>query len=133
GNLSNAYGDTLYMSAGKESGISSQAQLNPEVKQALAEEVKQQITAHKSSAETSQQAASNGDELPPSLDPKRRIFVASSNLDVTTTAGTECQLSHGDVIERASDAADADNNVEMVVKSAKKDDCSAGTHAGVAT
>ena len=133
GNLDAAYGAALYMSAGKESGSASQAQLSPEVKQALAEEVKQQIAADKSSAETSQQAASKGDELPPALDPKHRIFVASSNLDVTTTDGTECQLSQGDVIERASDAADADNNVEMVVKSAKKDDCSAGTHAGVAT
>ncbi len=133
GNLSAAYGAALYMSAGKESGSASQAQLSPEVKQALAEEVKQQIAADKSSAETSQQAASKGDELPPALDPKHRIFVASSNLDVTTTDGTECQLSQGDVIERASDTADADNNVEMVVKSAKKDDCSAGTHAGVAT
>jgi len=133
GNLDAAYGAALYMSAGKESGSASQAQLSPEVKQALAEEVKQQIAADKSSAETSQQAASKGDELPPALDPKRRIFVASSNLDVTTTDGTECQLSQGDVIERASDTADADNNVEMVVKSAKKDDCSAGTHAGVAT
>src|SRR5438128_8793100 len=133
GNLSAAYGAALYMSAGKESGSASQAQLSPEVKQALADEVKQQIAADKSSAETSQQAASKGDELPPALDPKHRIFVASSNLDVTTTDGTECQLSQGDVIERASDTADADNNVEMVVKSAKKDDCSAGTHAGVAT
>jgi len=133
GNLDAAYGAALYMSAGKESGSASQAQLSPEVKQALAEEVKQQIAADKSSAETSQQAASKGDELPPALDPKHRIFVASSNLDVTTTDGTECQLSQGDVIERASDTADADNNVEMVVKSAKKDDCSAGTHAGVAT
>src|SRR5437016_761988 len=133
GNLDAAYGAALYMSAGKETGSASQAQLSPEVKQALAEEVKQQIAADKSSAETSQQAASKGDELPPALDPKHRIFAASSNLDVTTTDGTECQLSQGDVIERASDTADADNNVEMVVKSAKKDDCSAGTHAGVAT
>ena len=133
GNLDAAYGAALYMSAGKESGSASQAQLSREVKQALAEEVKQQIAADKSSAETSQQAASKSDELPPALDPKHRIFVASSNLDVTTTDGTECQLSQGDVIERASDSAAADNNVEMVVKSAKKDDCSAGTHALVAT
>jgi hypothetical protein len=133
GDLSAAYGAALYMSAGKESASASQAQLSPEVKQALAEEVKQQIAADKSSAETSQQAASKGDELPPALDPKHRIFVASSSLDVTTTDGTECQLGQGDVIERASDTADADNNVEMVVKSAKKDDCSAGTHALVAT
>jgi hypothetical protein len=133
GNLSAAYGAALYMSSGKDSGSASQAQLTPEVKQALAEEVKQQIAADKSSAETSQQATSKGDELPPALDPKHRIFVASSNLDVTTTDGTECQLTQGDVIERASDTADADNNVEMVVKSAKKDDCSAGTHVLVAT
>src|SRR6266567_7652606 len=89
GNLDAAYGGALYMSAaGKGNATASQAQLSPEVKQALAEEVKQQIAADKSSAETSQQAASKGDELPPALDPKHRIFVASSNLDVTTTDGT---------------------------------------------
>src|SRR5437660_8364707 len=92
GDLDAAYGAALYMSAGKESGSASQAQLSPEVKQALAEEVKQQIAADKSSAETSQQAASKGDELPPALDPKHRIFVASSNLDVTTTDGTEGEV-----------------------------------------
>ncbi len=84
--------------AGKGNATASQAQLSPEVKQALAEEVKQQIATDKSSAETSQQAASKGDELPPALDPKHSIFVASSNLDVTTTDGTECQLSQGDLI-----------------------------------
>src|SRR5207237_9499844 len=84
GNLDAAYGAALHMSAGKESGSASQAQLSPEVKQALAEEVKQQIADDKSSAETTHPAASKADELPPALDPKHRIFVASSNLDVTT-------------------------------------------------
>src|SRR5437879_13050454 len=95
------------MSAGKESGSASQAQLSPEVKQALAEEVRQQIAADKSSAETSQQAASKGDELPPALDPKHRMSVASSNLDVTTTDGTECQLSQGVACGRPGDTGQA--------------------------
>ncbi|PYX05766.1 MAG: hypothetical protein DMG88_20400 [Acidobacteria bacterium] len=121
GNLDAAYGGALYMSAaGKGNATASQAQLTPEVKQALADEVKQQIAADKTAAEGSQQAASKGDELPPALDPKHRIFIASSNLDVTTTDGTECQLGQGDVIERASDTADEDNKVEMIVKSAKR-------------
>jgi hypothetical protein len=131
-NLTAAYpGAALYMGAVKESAPSSQTQLSPEVKQALADEVKQQIAADKASAETSQQVASK-DEVPPALDPKHRIFVASSNLEVTTTDGTECQLSQGDVIARAADTADADNKVEMIVKGAKKDDCAADTHALVA-
>jgi hypothetical protein len=133
-NLTAAYpGAALYMGVGKEVAASSQSQLSPEVKQALADEVKQQIAADKACAETSQQLASKGDEVPPALDPKHRTFLASSNLEVTTTDGTECQLSQGDVIERASDTADADNKVEMIVKGTKKDDCAANTHALVAT
>lgn len=57
-----------------------------------------------------------------------------SDLDVSKTDnGDECQISQGDILERGSDTADSDNNVEMIVKSAKKDDCSAGTHVAVAS
>lgn len=115
---------------GEGAGSGTQAQLTPEVKQELADEVKAQIAEDKAAAEATQQKS--GDETPAALDPKHKIFVVSSSLDTSTTDGDDCSLSQGDILERASDTADADNNVEMAVKSSQKNDCSVGAHVTIA-
>jgi hypothetical protein len=127
-NLQAAYGGGLF--AGP-AGATSQTQMSREVKDALAEEVKQQIAAEQSAAGQSQATASSEDEAPPALDPNFRYFVVAGNLDLTTDDGQECSLTQGDVIERTSDAVGNDNSVSVTVRSSKKDDCAVGTQAAV--
>ncbi len=104
---------------------SRQTQLSPEVKQMIAEEVKQQLAAAQSSA-TSKGAVPTGDQLPDALNPAERIFVVSSHLDVTNKDGKECGLAPGDVVMRMTDSPDANQLVSASVQSSKKADCAAG-------
>jgi hypothetical protein len=135
-NLLAAYGAQPYAMAGGTpqaagKGNAGQAQLSPEVKQAIADEVKKQIAAEQAAASNSQQPAASGEEVPPALDPNSRIFVVSSNLDSTTSEGQDCSLTPGDVILRTGDTADDDHNVDATVKSSKKDECPVGSSIAV--
>jgi len=114
-------------------GAAAQPKLSPELKQQLADEVKQQIADEKSAAENSQQttAAASGDEAPPALNPKFKIFVVATAIDVTTDNGDDCSLSAGDIIERTGDDIDSDNNVAVVVRSSKQEECAVGASAAV--
>jgi hypothetical protein len=108
------------------------AQMTPDVKQALSDEMKYEIGAEKAAAAAGQNApAASGDQVPPALDPKIRIFVVSSDEDLTTTDQVECTLSAGDVIYRTTDTPDDDNMVNATVKSSKKDECAVGATVGV--
>ncbi|HEX3741116.1 MAG TPA: hypothetical protein VHV29_15570 [Terriglobales bacterium] len=106
------------------------AQLSPEAKQAIAEEVKSQIGAEKAAAEN--QSASGGDNGPPAaLDPQHHTFIVGSNVDTSTDDGDDCSLTAGDVIYRTGDTPDSDNNVTATVKSSKKEDCAVGANISV--
>ena len=94
--------------------------------------MKNEIAAEKDAAATKDAAAPTGDQVPAALDPKIRIFVVSSEEDLTTSDGTECALTAGDVISRTGDKPDDDNMVDAVVKSSKKDECAVGATVGVA-
>ena len=115
--------------------------LSPEVKAAIAEEVKAQLVAEQAAA--AQPAPSGGqaaaiqasatpaaDEVPPALDPARRTFVVASDLAVVGD-GQECQLTSGDVITRITDTPDDDNKVTVSVSAGKKADCAAGKQVAV--
>jgi hypothetical protein len=99
--------------------------LTPEVKEAIAEEVKAQLAEDKAAAAPAPQAQSGSDEVPPALDPARRTFVVSADLAVSAD-GQECSLTQGDVIMRLTDTPDADGKVNVSVASGKKSDCAAG-------
>jgi len=112
-----------------------QVVLSPEVKQAIAEQVKAQIAASqaeagKSGSSGGGQQASSG-EVPPALDPARRTFVVSDDLAVEAD-GEECALTQGDVITRLTDTPDEDQKVNVSVASSKKADCAAGKTVAVA-
>jgi hypothetical protein len=113
---------------------SGQVALSPEVKQAIAEQVKAQIAASQAEAGKSgssgggQQAAS--DEVPPALDPARRMFVVSDDLAVVAD-GQECALTQGDVITRLTDTPDDDQKVNVSIASSKKTDCATGKTVAV--
>jgi len=110
--------------------------LTPEVKQAIAEEVKAQLAAQQALAAQGgvfgdRASAPVGGQVPPALDPAHRTFVV--NADVTAVAnGVECGLTAGDVVTRLTDTPDAtDNTVNASVSASKKGDCAAGATVAV--
>ena len=130
-----------YSDGGGQASNSEPVTLTPEVKQAIAEEVKAQLEAEQQQSTnppasdgsaSAQGAPAAGDQptsadnqLPPALDPARRTFVVSSDLTVASD-GDECALSPGDVITRLTDTPDGDQNVTASVSASKKGECAAG-------
>jgi hypothetical protein len=118
---------------------SGQVELSPEVKQAIADEVKAQIAASQAQAgqpassggAPAAPAAANAEEVPPALDPAHRTFVVDTEVDVVAD-GQECALTQGDVITRLGDTPDQDNKVNVSIASSKKSDCAAGKNVLVA-
>lgn len=120
---------------GNSGGGSQQVVLTPEVKQAIADEVKAELAAEKAEAEAPQvqaSAAPAGDHVPAALDPKFRTFIVSAGLTEPMADGTECSLSQGDVLTRIDDNPDADQNVKVLVSSSQKNDCNAGVQVSIA-
>lgn len=107
------------------------AQLSPEVKQLIAEEVRQQLAAEREAAASPPRpGAQDANLAPPALDPKQRVFIVASNLDVVTDDGQECALTAGDIILRTGDNV-VDNKVGVSVQSSKRGDCVSGANAQV--
>jgi hypothetical protein len=119
---------------GSEEGAAAGA--GTEVKQAVAEEVKAQLAAEQATAgqrsSGAQQSQSNGDEVPPALDPARRTFVVSADLAVDGTDNQECSLTQGDVLMRMGDTPDSNQKASVSVASSKNNDCAAGKQITVA-
>ncbi len=137
-----------------EGGSAYATQLTPEVKQAIAEEVRQQLDAEKAEAANgqsggqptaaatappgaepnaganTQQSEAAPNEVPPALNPAQRVFIVSRNFDVDD-GGQGCSLSPGDVITRLTDTPDENQNVKASVLSSQKADCAAGSTVGV--
>jgi hypothetical protein len=105
------------------------SQITPELKQAIAEEVRAQLAAEQQGAATaSQQPAPGSPEAPPTaLDPARRLFVVPSSLAVSTIDGQDCELTAGDIITRLDDTPDDNNKVRVSVSSSKGGDCGVGS------
>jgi len=106
--------------------------LSPEVKEAIAVEVKAELAAQQQQAaaqgggdQQAGPAASSNADVPPALDPARRAFVVDNEITVESD-GQECELTGGDVITRLTDTPDADNKVTASVSASKKTDCAAG-------
>ncbi len=117
--------------------------ISPEIKEAIAEEVRQQLMAEQQSAAPQpsatspqpnaaslQQPASTAEEVPPALDPNHRVFVVSAALDLQVD-GQECGLTPGDIISRIDDTPSEDNSVRVSVLSGKKTDCRPGSMPNV--
>lgn len=117
-----------------DNGPNAQVTLSPEVKEAIAEEVKAELAAQEQQAPTQggvtdQSAApatdTNDNQVPPALDPARRTFVVDNTITVTSN-GQECELTGGDVITRLTDTPDGDGNVNASVSASKKGECGSG-------
>ena len=109
------------------------AAITPEVRQAIADEVRQQIVSEQAAAQApagqGSSASANlnttpdgpgGDAPPPAL--ALKFFVVSSHLDLASD-GQPCSLTPGDIIERRSKDVDNDGNVKVEVVSSKPGDC----------
>jgi hypothetical protein len=101
--------------------------LSPEVKQAIAQEVEQQLAAEQAAAGSAAGLdplqSTSAEAAPPALDPTQRIFVVSTNLDVMS-GGQVCALTPGDIIIRTADSIGADGTVSVSVLNSKPGDCS---------
>jgi hypothetical protein len=112
--------------------------LTPEVKQAIAEEVKAQLAAEQAASGQTPAAGSAPaattpatGEVPAALDPAHTTFVVASDLAVMADS-QECGLTAGDVITRINNTPDADQKVNVIVTSSKKTDCASGKTVAVA-
>jgi hypothetical protein len=111
--------------------------LTPEVKEAIAEEVKAELAAQQGQAgnqggdaQAQPAAAAANGEVPPALDPARRAFVVDNTITVVSN-GQECSLTGGDVITRLTDTPDASNKVTASVSASKSNECAAGAQIAV--
>ncbi len=101
--------------------------LTPEVKQMIAEEVQQQLAAERAASAqppTSAFPSAATEAPPPALDPRQRIFVVSTSMDVAAITGDQtCALTPGDIIERTGRTATDDGKIGVSVLSSKAGDC----------
>jgi hypothetical protein len=108
--------------------------LSPEVKQLIAEQVKQELGAERAAAsntETGDVSAERSEVAPPALDPTRRVFVVSLGLDVATQGGQTCALTPGDIILRTEDSIGASGKVAVTVLATKPGDCAINAAAAL--
>ena len=107
--------------------------MNKEVKDMIAKQVKIIIADEKAAVAALGNLPSDEDaeQLPPSLDPRFKLFLASYSLSLDTNDGA-CALTAGDVVRRTGETPDADNTVGVEVASSKKDDCAVGTASRMA-
>jgi len=126
-------GSANYSDQGSQASNSGPVQLTPEVKQAIAEEVKAQLAAQQQQAGSQGGAApvaSQGGDVPPALDPARRTFIVDHEITVVSD-GQECELTGGDVLTRLTDTPDTNQMVTASVSASKKTDCAAGAQVAV--
>jgi hypothetical protein len=109
---------------------SNNVTLSPEVKQAIADEVSAQLSAQQNASPSNGGSTAapspSSDQLPAALDPNQRTFIVSTALDEQNPDGSACVLSPGDVLTRVTDTPDANGNVNVLVTSSQKGDCSSG-------
>jgi hypothetical protein len=131
--------DQGYSDGARQAENSGPVTLTPEVKQAIAEEVKAQLAAEQQQSSGGPGGSSDrqalapetaNDDMLPALDPARRTFVVSSDITVLAN-GHECELTAGDVITRLTDTPDAEQTVTASVSASKKGDCRAGQQVAV--
>lgn len=102
---------------------SAQPALSPEVKQDIADEVKNQLALENNEAQqnTAGQTADPGSSGIARLlsDGRPHTFVAGGNLDVTDDSGKECVVSDGDALQLRQPPAEDATTASLVVLSSK--------------
>jgi hypothetical protein len=117
--------------------LANPAPLTPDVKQLIADEVRQQVALENSEAGA---AAPNAEPNNASssiqrmlTDGRPHVFVAGTDLDVTDAGGNECALSEGDALQlRGSVAPDAQAANLVILASKGGNECAKGNTVSVA-
>jgi len=132
--LASAYGSNAYLfgKAAPSTTSGGKPAMTKEIKDAIAEEIKNQIAAEKTAAANKDKTGDDSGP-PAALDPNIRYFVVANEEDLTTSDGTECTLTGGDVVYRVGDSPDDDHMVDTTVKASRKDECPVGATVGVKT
>jgi hypothetical protein len=109
-------------------GANTTVAMTPEIKQAISNEVT--LTLDEEKAMAAQPAAADGaahglDKL--LADGKPHVFVASDPIDVPSSAGQECALTAGDVLQMNSAPAASADSGELQVLAGKASDCQKGS------
>jgi hypothetical protein len=109
-------------------GYQNAAVITPEIKAAVADEVKLELASYQAyAANPHPQETANGNQMPGALDPKLRTFIVSAVLTEQTTDGTQCSLSPGDILTRIMDTPDTNVRVTALVTSSQRNDCATGS------
>lgn len=95
--------------------------IDPATKEAIAEEVRNQLAAERAAAGSNVMPSQTGNEQPPAL--SHKFFVVSSTLDVTAN-GQACHLTAGDIIQRRGQFPSGDS-LKVEVVTSKQGDCPA--------
>jgi hypothetical protein len=103
--------------------------ITPQLKQALGNQVQQQLTYEMAgSANPDRAAAMNG--LPQVL-VRDHLFVVSAPLNVTTSDSRQCAISPGDVLQLGAAPARDSPTADLTVSSSRQADCPAGAQISV--
>jgi hypothetical protein len=128
--LQQAYEDRIEAAAAQSASYVSTGQpgLTPDVKQAIADEVRRQLELEsgegQSMASKSMPSQASYDVPPMFADSAPRVFVVSSSLDVSS-AGRECAVTEGDVLQLTAGPSNA-STADAVVLASKERDCPKG-------
>lgn len=131
--LEAAYEERIEAAAAKRRAIAAadfaSTPMTPEVKQAIAEEVRRQLALENAEART-------GNQTPPDpgssglarmlSDRTSHVFVVGTGLDVMSSSGS-CSLTEGDVIQLSGPAAPNAVTANLLVLATKGNDCRKGS------
>lgn len=122
--------EAAYEARAESAGFASGGQvgITPDVKQAVADEVRRQLDLERS--EGPSQNAAYGDALPMFADNARHVFVVSDALEVSSSGG-ECLITAGDVLQLYGAPPPTAVTADVVVLASKAMDCRRGSIASV--
>ena len=113
----------VYASYNPDTGTTSPT-MTKEVKDAVADEIKLELALAQKTADPASGSTSNLETL--LADGKPHVFVASTGLTVTTSAGTDCGLTEGDVLALNTTPAKDATTADLKVLASKQNDCAKG-------
>lgn len=127
--LEAAYESRIQASAGPDALATASTPMTPEVKQAIADEVRRQLALENAEAATSSQnlpdPGSSGVARMLS-DHTAHVFVTAGALEVPSTDG-QCEISEGDVIQLSEPVASNAVTANLVVLASKGSHCRKGS------
>jgi len=126
--LQQAYQDRIAAAANAQPYPAGVTPLTPDVKQAIADEVRLQLNEER--AEAQNPAAASG--VPAFLtDNSAHVFVVSSSLFVMSNGGIECPVTEGDVLQMSAPPPPGSPSANAVVLASKRGECRKGSLVSV--